>query len=1000
MRAQKLERRLAWYQAANKECWGGDTLDVKHTLMRNREYKCSRVLFSTKCDYQWPIKSDIAQLPQFIISQVVNQNITDLDSSWSCLRPLVTFILYSLPKGGFPSQGSYPTIISWRSPSAARIYSIFAFLSVRMESKVYTLEELLALRGSNFCNHLLERARFDRDIGMRSLSSWQSGHFPMILNTRRGQLLTCHDQADLLRRTKTISLPRQQLQGGRPSSEPEEKPRLRGYRQLDGQDPEFKPQAKSDPKAVINQQPQVVPVPPQPQRSESFKQFFKQVSSPTHIRVTAGGRIVPNTRNAVSPTGKRNKDRPNGDDKSAIQSSEAAPHIHSTAPGMYSGGFAGPGVQPIPAYQYVPMPVGVNMYSAYQAPPVAGSQPRDNQQQADAGHTRKNQVDNKTTVEGDNDKSMVLWNTPPDPQVTAPVHMYGGQWVPQHAPCVPFGMMPPHPPVAPIPFVGAVQNSHPAQLSQLAGPYPYYSGFQQYASQHPQSAVPPALAPIPQWPQPLISAPSSSIRRSGITKNQLNMLRSTLKHHEDQLMYNKHQIDEKDMGHRIELLRRDIQQFEWRLKQDLAAEQALLQQLQEQDINKPSASSDSATAKTPATSGQSTNIKGTQNPQPLAEERKAEVAQPSRKDAKVKAISVKDPTSSINSEPSTSSDATGSTTIVNKQPRPSSGLPASAALAPPFTPGSDTLPKKVGVVAHKSAAVIRKSSSLTDENRKPAHKQQLAPLGDGWNLRPKLGASSTHKMIPSSSSEAGAIPGTDISKNGLGTPYLIGILPPGRDSRTMDDADYIYARELTEEELRARHLYWGKAPLQVQKGLPKFDGKDFYPPSPIADGACSSDVSDSQAVDGVGADYPIKFGSSEVDPFGYTSSPSLPKANQFGNVRRTQSDNVNSASAYSGGVKGVLKLETNRKVRLSILSFFLFWDRSLGCQSDYCFANDHYRLPPNHFNNNHANLVSLLHHRPTRVMSLHFQSGQADVECRDLGSSSQMTHCPIRHDCN
>jgi hypothetical protein len=48
--------------------------------------------------------------------------------------------------------------------------------------------------------------------------------------------------------------------------------------------------------------------------------------------------------------------------------------------------------------------------------------------------------------------------------------------------------------------------------------------------------------------------------------------------------------------------------------------------------------------------------------------------------------------------------------------------------------------------------------------------------------------------------------------------------------------DYVYNRELTEDELRARHMYWGMAPAHLQKGLPKFDGKDFYPPSPVKGG--------------------------------------------------------------------------------------------------------------------------------------------------------------------
>ena len=37
------------------------------------------------------------------------------------------------------------------------------------------------------------------------------------------------------------------------------------------------------------------------QQSENFKRFYRAVVSPTHVRVTAGGRIVPNTRATAPP---------------------------------------------------------------------------------------------------------------------------------------------------------------------------------------------------------------------------------------------------------------------------------------------------------------------------------------------------------------------------------------------------------------------------------------------------------------------------------------------------------------------------------------------------------------------------------------------------------------------------------------------------------------------------------------------------------------------------
>jgi hypothetical protein len=51
-------------------------------------------------------------------------------------------------------------------------------------------------------------------------------------------------------------------------------------------------------------------------------------------------------------------------------------------------------------------------------------------------------------------------------------------------------------------------------------------------------------------------------------------------------------------------------------------------------------------------------------------------------------------------------------------------------------------------------------------------------------------------------------------------------------ANNVKSADMIYSRELTTEELQARQIYWGKAPRALSKGLSKFDGKDFYAPSP------------------------------------------------------------------------------------------------------------------------------------------------------------------------
>lgn len=85
---------------------------------------------------------------------------------------------------------------------------------------------------------------------------------------------------------------------------------------------------------------------------------------------------------------------------------------------------------------------------------------------------------------------------------------------------------------------------------------------------------------------------------------------------------------------------------------------------------------------------------------------------------------------------------------------------------------------------------------------------------------------------------------------------------------------YTYGRDLTEDELRARHMYWGKAPHHLQKGLPKFDGKDFYPPSPVKAQSLATSPTASKSLPialvpsgNTGPDYALTTPKADVDPF-------------------------------------------------------------------------------------------------------------------------------------
>lgn len=86
---------------------------------------------------------------------------------------------------------------------------------------------------------------------------------------------------------------------------------------------------------------------------------------------------------------------------------------------------------------------------------------------------------------------------------------------------------------------------------------------------------------------------------------------------------------------------------------------------------------------------------------------------------------------------------------------------------------------------------------------------------------------------PATPKQMGDFRSSDAGIQSRPVPYLIGSLRLGINANLATPDDFNYNRPLTDEEVRARHLYWGKAPISAQHGLPKFDGKDFYPPSPV-----------------------------------------------------------------------------------------------------------------------------------------------------------------------
>jgi hypothetical protein len=421
-------------------------------------------------------------------------------------------------------------------------------------------------------------------------------------------------------------------------------------------------------------------------------------------------------------------------------------------------------------------------------------------------------------------------------------HIHNGQWMmPPAGAFHPFAMGPHHgflgPPMMPPMSPGArfIPSHMIAPMAQSNGQMP----------QAQAAAMPHPMQPYPTVPNLALSAvqPQSSIRASQITKKQLSVLRASLKWTEDQLQYNKHQIDERTMEFHAQSLRHSIGHFEKIQDEQAANEKRGLPKDQSQDDMSDSASVDEERSKSPVTSSAKPE-NSADSVSSLPDE--ASIVRAGKENPNSQRMNF--PSShegtTIRVAPNTPTTGMSDDIGVNKR---CSALPVTAALAPPFQP------RAVG------------AQSTSDE---PSHSVDFQPRYE-----------------------------EDVSAK----PYLVGELPFGISVEHARDIDYVYPRQLTEDELRARHMYWGKAPHHLQSGLPKFDGKDFYPPSPARSESPGNDSDlnhkfDSVLTNTTGTESGGKNAETEVDPF-LQSSQQVPR--QFG--RGGMRISIESSSAHQSG---------------------------------------------------------------------------------------------------
>ncbi|KAK0626938.1 hypothetical protein B0T14DRAFT_562803 [Immersiella caudata] len=947
VRRRRLLARLREWQDEDSPVAPSEMVAVKYHLQQAK--KCRVALVKMGPGEHQGFTYDPHALPKFIGSQLAAQGLTELSSAGVVLSCIIKFLSRSLC-GNLSEQKGHPTLIRWYSEEQHRNYYIFGILHEKMTRyQTYTVAELLGLRERQASEPVAAMAANpeiadivrtpgtvckpaeNKSTSKKSNSSASSDEVLFKGNMSRRNLRgTTRDSA-----RESVGEPSREPARGPPAvresiREPSRGP-LREPAQSTPREsapPEvsrenasgqWKYRGRSD-SEIASAEPNPAPTGIPAQKSEGFQRFVDAVVSPTHVRVTAGGRIVPNTRGHASPASKRSNDiattEINGVTDKAVPaklniSPVAPPQTSTPAPAPAPMLPPAPIMMPpyVPSYHPgfpSPMPYGP-VYAPHMppnfafgqnavgAPPVA--QPAAGNTLRDMHNTKPGEARNMNGSTQDKQDEVKL--APPAP----PGHfhqpkpfVFGGHWyLPQVAypfppglgapvlphvanmtPCMPPGFvhgMALHPngqfaqppgnmlqppaqfppslrptPTGPAPTVNAPSastpptNATPFTTQGQIPSRPVSSNYGTHVNGQIGSAAPNQNALVNTQIQSITAAPITSIKPSDITKKQLENFKAGLKYHEDQLQFNRHQINEKDMEDKILKLQAHIREFETKLKIQLEHEAKVLGHADQksEDI-----------APTPATEGPRVS------PPPVVTVNHEAASNASARPE----MTVEERRCQGNSEYGWSLDTSG-----NFQPHfYDTGYSVPFGENKSVAPGKDKSWPNDAVSAPAFVPSIGPGSQgSSDENH---HRTIKGTMGHGSGPTAKKVEGST---LPIRQAALRSNPSTR-SDGKFGVPYLLGTLPKGKDSRTASDEDYVYSRPLTDEERRARFLYWGGCPKEVLKGLPKFDGRHFYPPSPVKERTASPVASNSppRRVPTMRneKDYAVRGTKSELDPF-------------------------------------------------------------------------------------------------------------------------------------
>ncbi|KAK5631245.1 hypothetical protein RRF57_006959 [Xylaria bambusicola] len=872
---RKLLVKLKHIQADDFPIPNPTIFEIKFYLKANR--RCCTVFVQNTDTLFYKLPPILLELaPRFITSQLEAQKIADKYRQ-SVQLSTVLAVLSEYIVADPIRTNSVPTLFFWYDTNKRRTFYLFAYLTHQMEPRTYSAAELLGLRRSQTsetCHSVLARLKadpeFDEVVSKGNINPTQvrAARKPKEVSS------SSNESDEVIYRGKNH--PRHPSQPIPPSANLQWK-----YRGRTGSE-------------VTSSDPLPAPTGLDKQSSEGFQRFFKAVVSPTHVRVTAGGRIVPNTRNSVSPTTKWDKERlPNDVQNAADRGKELktepifAP-LNNQIPPMVQ-----PMYQPQPiVYQHMGMPIPI--YHPLQGPvqhgfaypygfaPLAAPIQRAPYLPMPECEQRAEVIGamSKQNGSGENDNRSYrapIKLSPPDQfdqnrpfyingQLVFPTGGMGPGQMPQVVPSHYFasGFLPASGPSVQRIVAGNNPNSTISLAPEANAPSP------QLCSSAPDRGTPSQQSTTAAGPLPGTMPPLSSIRPSEITRKQLDGLRHQLKFYISQLQFNRHQIDEPWVFAQAQKVRDNIKQFEHNLQMHIRFEMEHYPNMEPtprhisemaMPCNTPSrppsirhtqasgSSHHGSVRSSGATSGpghfqaQQTGIGGRGCPKP---NRAAVGINSNRTDNSTAHIDALE------------------AAVIQKLSAPDATPEQKAmleAITRPLNPHHDPKPFVNQQYSSDNSSLKSFSAQPPPFAEKKASQGQ-APSTEIYLQNQRVQHTGTYHANGNMPYMA---PGNG---DGLRGPYLVGNCPPGTDPWTYLGHEFVYGRELTEAEKQARNVYWGKLPSKGT-GLPKFDGKDFYPASPqkIAEQAGQIRNVSSRRPE---IDPGFELRRFEVDPFGST----------------------------------------------------------------------------------------------------------------------------------